>query len=80
MYTARRGLVHRRHVGPRSNGARLLARLGILGALTGCTSLKPRQIPRDRFDYSSALSESWKHQTLLNIVKVSLPTITISAQ
>jgi hypothetical protein len=38
--------------------------------LGGCGGLGPWTIPRDRFDYSSALSESWKHQTLLNIVKL----------
>jgi hypothetical protein len=27
-------------------------------------------VPRDRFEYSGAISESWKRQTLLNIVKL----------
>jgi hypothetical protein len=27
-------------------------------------------VPRDRFDYSGSISESWKRQTLLNIVKL----------
>ena len=27
-------------------------------------------MPRDRFEYSSSISESWKRQTLLNIVKL----------
>jgi hypothetical protein len=29
----------------------------------------PGTVPRDRFDYSTALSESWKSMMLLNIVK-----------
>lgn len=36
---------------------------------SGCRSVGPRTIPRDRFSYSSALSDSWKSQMLLNIVK-----------
>src|SRR5688572_9153481 len=38
--------------------------------LTGCRSLGPGTVARDRFDYSGSISESWKRQTLLNIVKV----------
>ena len=37
---------------------------------TGCTSLGPQSIPRDRFNYNEALASSWKDQMLLNIVKL----------
>jgi hypothetical protein len=51
---------------------RLLAVLLLVGAtaLSGCRSIGPRTVPRDRYDYSSSISESWKRQTLLNIVKL----------
>lgn len=38
--------------------------------LASCTHLGPKSIAVDRFDYSSAIAESWKQQTLLNIVKM----------
>lgn len=37
---------------------------------TGCRSIGPPKVANDRFDYSNALSDSWKNQMLLNIVKV----------
>jgi hypothetical protein len=39
-------------------------------ALAGCTTIGPRTITVDRFDYGSAIAQSWKEQTLLNIVKI----------
>jgi hypothetical protein len=36
---------------------------------SGCTGIGPARIDRDRFNYISAISESWKRQTLLNLVK-----------
>ena len=46
--------------------------LGFLIAVlpAGCHSLGPGTVPRDRSDYASSISESWKRQTLLNIVKL----------
>ena len=35
----------------------------------GCRSFGPGTVPRDRFDYSTALATSWKDMMLLNIVK-----------
>ena len=39
-------------------------------SVSGCASIGPRTIVRDRFDYITAISESWKSQTLLNLVKI----------
>jgi hypothetical protein len=38
--------------------------------LTGCQHIGPGTVPRDRSDYSDAIGDSWKRQTLLNIVKL----------
>ena len=39
-------------------------------AMTGCMHVGPKTVEMDRFDYSTAIAESWKQQTLFNIVKL----------
>lgn len=39
-------------------------------ALSGCAGIGPERVTRDRFDYVAAISESWKQQMLLNLLKV----------
>ena len=42
----------------------------VLLSVTGCVGFGPRTLARDRFAYTDALSESWKRQMLLNMVKL----------
>ena len=38
--------------------------------MSGCSTIGPDTVERDRFDYNTAISNSWKEQTLLNIIKL----------
>ncbi len=38
--------------------------------VAACSSIGPGTVPHDRIDYASAIGNSWKEQTLLNIVKL----------
>jgi len=50
--------------------ARKLA-AALLGlGVAACTSIGPATVSHDRIDYASAIGDSWKEQTLLNIVKL----------
>ncbi len=42
----------------------------VLLLLGGCASIGPGSVTRDRFDYNVALTDSWKRQVLLNVVKL----------
>jgi hypothetical protein len=56
-----------------SRGLQRLARvIQLLAALAvfGCAPIGPATIARDRFDYNTAVADSWKRQMLLNIVKI----------
>jgi hypothetical protein len=39
-------------------------------AMSGCASMGPGTVTRDRFDYTEAIAESWKSQMLLNLMKI----------
>jgi hypothetical protein len=38
--------------------------------LAGCAHMGPGTVAVDRFDYSTAIADSWKQQILLNIIKI----------
>jgi hypothetical protein len=42
----------------------------LAGLVAACAGIGPGTVPHDRIDYGSAIGDSWKEQTLLNIVKL----------
>jgi len=52
------------------NKLKSLAGFILLALLQSCSSIGPSSIPHDQFDYNTAISKSWREQTLLNIVKL----------
>jgi hypothetical protein len=47
-----------------------VAALAAALASAGCTHVGPKSVTVDRYDYAASIGESWKQQTLLNIVKL----------
>ena len=45
--------------------------------LVACSSIGPATVPHDRIDYGSSIGNSWKEQTLLNIVQLRYADIPI---
>jgi hypothetical protein len=43
---------------------------GLLLTFVGCAGVGPHSVARDRFDYTTAISDSWKAQMLVNMVKM----------
>jgi hypothetical protein len=42
----------------------------VLLALAGCVSVSPTHVTTDRIDYGQVIANSWKRQTLLNVVRL----------
>lgn len=58
---------------PATQASWLAARFGALLlvlAAGGCASLGPATVPHDRANYIAAVAESWKEQTLMNVVRL----------
>jgi len=56
--------------GERMTSCRSLAAAVLVCFVGACGSVGPGTVQRDRVEYGDAIAESWKQQTLLNIVKV----------
>jgi hypothetical protein len=49
---------------------KIMISMWVLVVLSGCAGIGPPTVSRDRFDYTAAISDSWKRQMLFNMVKI----------
>lgn len=61
---------------PSMKPAKLLGTLAVM-ALSGCVSVPPERITTDRMDYGQVIAESWKRQTLLNVVRLHYADVPV---
>jgi hypothetical protein len=54
----------------RSTRLRWISWYAALLALAGCVSVSPTHVTTDRMDYGQVVADSWKRQTLLNVVRL----------
>jgi hypothetical protein len=50
--------------------AKIILSVWAMVLLSGCAGFGPLTVSRDRFDYTAAISDSWKNQMLFNMVKL----------
>lgn len=55
---------------------KLLGALALL-AVAGCATVPPERITTDRMDYGQVVAESWKRQTLLNVVRLHYADVPV---
>ncbi len=53
-----------------NSGPRIVLLGVLLAAQAGCATVGPDTIPRDRVGYINSIGDSWKEQTLLNVVRL----------
>jgi hypothetical protein len=55
---------------PKRPGSGHFVAVALLLLATSCASVGPKTIPRDQFDYGTAISNAWKEQLLFNVVRL----------
>jgi len=70
MDASGRESVHKLNCGEKYAVENVSSLLLIFGCLSGCASIGPATLARDRFDYTTAISHSGKRRCFFNVVKL----------